>query len=1066
MWDLDYLYEKLDLYNGTLLTATDNPLNCPDVTDWLEKGEWLAAAKRAGGEKIFFVGNNPVAVFTKCSSEPEDKIYAFNNVWCLARPRLLFMASPSEISVYDLAQRPIDPDKPEDWNSLKALDSWNDWIEASESFEKYHRENIESGKIFGDHRFGMMKDRADKALIRDLKTVRRELADTGLYGEKLSFAHALIGRSIFIRYLEDRGIITGRYFWDIASQNGAWIDILEKPVNRIGLDISNKQTYYTRVLEDKDFTYALFRALARDFNGDMFPDVETEEQVVQPGHLRIIQDLLFGDAGKQKRLFFYSYRFDIIPLELISSIYEEFYHSLAETKENRSKARQDGAYYTPPVLVELLLSRVLTHEIIAQKPRVLDPACGSGIFLVEAFRRMVRYQSYEKKQPLTFTEIKNIIKNQIAGIEVNEDAARITSFSLYLSMLHYLEPSAIDYQIKLGNRLPNLLASENTSDNHYHCILAASSFNQELIDSNEIWKRNFGEKCADIVIGNPPWGALGKKADRGAKLREREMLEWCSSQNKVIGDKEPSQAFLWRSLFFLKDHGTAALLVSSGALFKHSGTSSRFRQQWLQCVALQEVYNFTHVRTFFFKGSDSPFLAMIFSPKNEDRKPVLYWSAKQTLAIRNNQYIMLSKNDLSIIREDDLSDYRTWKIYDHGSYKDVQFIRQLTHFPKAKPLSQYVAFSHVGLKKGNQSKEADWLAEFKKLDNESFSRYGSTESLVFENVPEKVEHRGKRKCYIGRRILLKEGPQQSQNSHGRIIARLEDESYAFNHSIHAIKLKDDHEWLYKLITGILWSSFARYYLFLTSSNWGLWHDKVLINERLQLPIVVDRENPANEKVLSVVDRLRNYHPPQQDGMHLQGLSQAEIEAQQLKWERELDEAIYELYGFTDEQIDLIKDCCEVTLPYYYKPFKSTAATPAINNNDYSGISAYINIFCRRWNAYLNNDEEMRVQLHFSTHNNILALEFFPADRDDPWDINPKNGAWGYILEQTGQELPQPMSASKILLDGLVHVVSSNGIIIIKRNEKRFWTRSLAREDADITICKAMLPSREFEGRAK
>ena len=70
-------------------------------------------------------------------------------------------------------------------------------------------------------------------------------------------------------------------------------------------------------------------------------------------------------------------------------------------------------------------------------------------------------------------------------------------------------------------------------------------------------------------------------------------------------------------------------------------------------------------------------------------------------------------------------------------------------------------------------------------------------------------------------------------------------------------------------------------------------------------------------------------------------------------------------------------------------------------------------------------------------------------------MKSKNDSWGYILEQLGNALPQPMGTSQIVLDGLVHVVSDSGIIIIKRNEKRFLTRSLAREDADATICKAM-----------
>jgi hypothetical protein len=79
---------------------------------------------------------------------------------------------------------------------------------------------VESGRLFADKRFGDLKNRADKALIRDLKTVRRELIDAGLSGSRVRFAHALIGRSIFIRYLEDRDILTEAYFPDLLRTNG------------------------------------------------------------------------------------------------------------------------------------------------------------------------------------------------------------------------------------------------------------------------------------------------------------------------------------------------------------------------------------------------------------------------------------------------------------------------------------------------------------------------------------------------------------------------------------------------------------------------------------------------------------------------------------------------------------------------------------------------------------------------------------------------------------------------------------------------------------------------------
>lgn len=1059
MKSLETLYKELDFASGDLLTATDNPSLCQKQRDWLEKGEWLSAAKRAGAEKIFFIENNPVVIFAECVTDDlSEKVKAFNRAWCLARPRLLFLASPGEITVYDLAQKPVTEENQDEWKNLKNLALLKEIERISVVLRQFHRDNIESGRLFGDKRFGDLKNRADKALIRDLKTVRKELINDGLSGENVRFAHALIGRSIFIRYLEDRGVLTENYFRKVAEKNEDWVNLLVNPPQRAGIDFSAKKTFYQRVLTNKDFTYSLFKTLANDFNGDMFPDIETEEQIVFQKHLTKIQGLLYGDTGKQKKLFFYSYQFDIIPLDLISSIYEEFYHSSASEEVKRSTVRQGGAYYTPPVLAEFLLSRVLTPETIKNTPRILDPACGSGIFLVEAFRRIVRYQWHRKKEPLNFDELKNILKEQIAGIEVNEEAARITAFSLCLSLLHYLDPPAIDQHIKRGNKLPCLIATDEHSPNHYHCILPQNAFHDTQIESNPLWKKRFGSGCADVIVGNPPWGALGRNADAKAKAREEVVLKWCKNNNKPIGDKEPSQAFLWRALDFLKTEGKAGMLVSAGVLFKHSTTSQKFREMWLDCVRLTDVYNFTHVRKFFFKGADAPFLAICFNKQKQCKHFVHYWSAKQVQNINNIQAVVFSKYDMITLRDVVLTDAQVWKQFWFGRLLDNRLLDNLSSQIK---LADVVirGKSGEGYKIAAKNKVAMKLQPYNSLkidrNRNRFTRYGQ---LHFSQPPERVECLGIIDVYSGSRLLVKRGISEKGIEKGQIVARYESDPFCFTHAIYGIKLKEPEDWKYQMLLGILWSSLARYFFFMISSNWGLWHHEIhLDDELLQLPIVVlEKESRTAKQVISIVNKLRCYHPQTRGILYQDGIPKSKINSVRRKLEEGLDEAVFELYGLNEEQKDLIRDCCEVTLPFFYKPFDSVAAMPAVENGDLSWVERYVNIFCRRWNGYLGNDEEMRAETHVGAHDNMVAIEFFPAEKSASWDLKPKDDSWGYILEQLGKSLPQPMGSSQILLDGLVHVVSEQGIIIIKRNEKRFWTRSLAREDAGATICKAMI----------
>jgi len=200
---------------------------------------------------------------------------------------------------------------------------------------------------------------------------------------------------------------------------------------------------FLRVLQNKDFTYALFAQLADDFNGDMFP-VEDEADYIQQEHLDKLRGFLQGNTSPQEELFFFAYRFDVIPIELISTIYEEFYN------EQTGKDRNQGSHYTPPALVEFVLAHTLTPEVLATKPRVLDPACGSGIFLVESFRRMVRHLwAQQDGRRVSRPQLRKILREQIAGMDINEEAVRVAAFSLYLAFLHYQEPREINEERRL-----------------------------------------------------------------------------------------------------------------------------------------------------------------------------------------------------------------------------------------------------------------------------------------------------------------------------------------------------------------------------------------------------------------------------------------------------------------------------------------------------------------------------------------------------------------------------------------------------------------------------------------
>ncbi|MCL1874353.1 MAG: hypothetical protein FWF85_09605 [Clostridiales bacterium] len=335
---------------------------------------------------------------------------------------------------------------------------------------------------------------------------------------------------------------------------------------------------------------------------------------------------------------------------------------------------------------------------------------------------------------------------------------------------------------------------------------------------------------------------------------------------------------------------------------------------------------------------------------------------------------------------------------------------------------------------------------------------------IFVESPQRVHRFGALGAYQGLRVLVNEGIFEKGNPKGIIIAQFHNTPFCFYRSLYGLKLLDQTEESHKVLTGILWSSLARYYFFMTSANWGLWHHKLLLDELLQLPVIFDKSHFATAKIFDVVNRLINYHPTARDLNHPDGVDENEITAQRNLWERELDGAVFELYDLSEEQKDLVRDFCEVTLPFYYQPFNSMGSMPAGEHTEISWLKEnYIDIFSRRWNAYLKANTVMRAHLHLGAHGTMMALEFFPADKVDAWELDVNDNSWQYVLDQIEKALRYPMGTSQIIIDGIVHAVSDDSIIIVKRNERRFWTRSLAREDADITLYKRMVGPSEKDG---
>ena len=1076
---LQAAYKKLGYVDGMLFNATDSPKGIePD--DWINKGEWLCLAKKVNAEKVFFVDNNPIIVFAQCPSEKEQ--LRFQEIWNMARPPLLFLASPGELGVYDLTHGPAE--SPEDWGqslSKRRLQRATKIAEVAEKLQQFRREQIESGRLFEDVSFGD-DCRADKALIADLQIVRQRLMEHR--NLKPKYAHSLIGRSIFIRYLEDREVLVPDYFKRVARGNAEWRKMLNKPLPGVFVEEDLSKRLYLRVLQSKDFTYALFNQLAKDFNGDMFPEDEGEEKAVTQTHVDLLRRFLCGDADPDHpRLFFFAYKFDIIPIELISSIYEEFYSI------EKPRLGDRGSHYTPPALVEFLLSQVLTLDRLCEAPRILDPACGSGIFLVESFRRIVRYRVQTQGKHLNRDQLLKILRKQIAGVDINEEAVRVAAFSLYLAFLHYQRPPDILAQIKAKKLLPNLkyeVRRIRKQNLYFDTLLVANSFDVSSIisPSDTHVAERFSAKCADIIVGNPPWGSPGNREEEQEWRQAMDVaLKWCHAQEPQanVGDREWSQAFIHRVVHLLRDGGCAGLLVSAGVLFKSHEKSQAFRKQWLTSTVLHRIVNFSHVRDVFFKGKarqtgvQSPFISVVFSRQLPSRNASLfeYWSAKKTAMVNETQAVVLSRTDLRRLSQRDvLLNENIWKIHWWGTHRDSALIEALqTESPLGELKIHNSTFSEDDFGRGFERKgdknPAPELQEYPELPTRVFVRYGPIDRRQLIQSPKIVHRKGNLNLYSGLRLLVKRGITEKGVEKGRITARLATQSFCFRNSIHGVRVPECAEREGKILLGIFWSSLARYYYWLTAGSW-MWHNEIHLEDVRRMPICLPKNRSLTERIVSIVEELMTL-PSSEDlfhgGCRLDGVA---------KLEGNLDDAIFDLYGLSSAERDQVRDMCKYGLDLFYRHVDSEAlkCVEEVSRTNrfgvYSditsvrayqqGLDGYLRAFLEMWNRELEPGGEFRWEvIRPGVQIPMLAVIFATQEKNKPFQGIAESDIdeWGKVLSKLERSLATPFGSKRIYIDGVVRSVTDTEIMIIKRNERRLWTRSMAREDAEATLLQAI-----------
>jgi hypothetical protein len=502
-------------------------------------------------------------------------------VWLHGTAPLLYIAWPSRIDVLTCARGP-DFWKAENeecrYNPANRLE-----VEAlktagaiTSELNKFSAFRLADGTFWEEPSNRKLADH-DKAAHQSLIQAVVE-ADIDLDGEKNPILRRLLLLMVLIKYLEDRRVFpNGGWFGKFHKGAKSFFDVLQGG--------------------EPEEVYRLLNFLERKFNGDIF--AFQHEDITKP-ILETFSDLVGAKTLKRQRYLWDQFSFEHLPVEIISHLYQRFVEG------------GHGTVYTPPFLASLLLDHSMPYDKLTGEERILDPACGSGVFLVGAFRRLVNvWRSRNGWQRPDANTLKKILKGSIYGIELDPSAIDLTSFSLCLAICDALQPDVIWRDLKFDP-----LRKSNLFEADFFSVLLKSHQGESSIF----------EKRFDVIIGNPPFesklSTAGKEVNQIAQSQD--------SNRGSLPDKQTAYLFLEQALNILLSDGIVCLIQPSGFLYNRN--TRDFRNAIARKCQIKTILDFTSIRKLY--EADPKTIAVFAKARKPPKNHwIAHWTFRRTVSV-------------------------------------------------------------------------------------------------------------------------------------------------------------------------------------------------------------------------------------------------------------------------------------------------------------------------------------------------------------------------------------------------------------------------------------------------
>lgn len=941
---------------------------------------------------------------------PQQKQKRHSYVWNQGLVPLLLFLTPENVEVHSTVKK---PERVTQGDRLFAADpaslipNLGTIADALESARLVRA--IETGQFFQDNaRFFPPNEAVDRCLVENLVHTARRLKAAGW---SLPRAHALLGRALFVTFLQERNFIKAHYY---PEGTATLLDILKRP----------------RFEDAKRLLYReFFPRLQREFNGTMFDSALADEaRNITRVHLDILADFLSGhdmESG-QMTLDFWAYDFQSIPVETISAIYEEF---LKDT--DLDKKRNEGAYYTPRHLAETTLHVALDQRYAeTEQWRALDPACGSGIFLVAMFNLLAeqwrRSNSSSRKQTKA-QALLEILQKRIRGIDKNLDACRIAAFSLYLALFEKLKPIDLDEfkeKVSQGPFLPALLWTADAP------VPAPVVIHGDFLKDTLPLDNSF-----DLVIGNPPWESRGVK--------------------------QIALHFVSSSVNCLRKDGVGCLLLPSTILVNRTGTLDG---DWFRAVTVEKIIQLADFRFVLFEATHPCFILRYAKTKPDLRHTIAYETPKLNRFDRQTGVFVIEPDDQKLVPQRDALEaalvnrlQSVWSRKFWGTPRDEALLRRLDFYP---PLSALV---------GVRGKPKRWLGgtgfqphyedkihkRYKPVDipwrlSEPFLDARQDLGLVvfedqFTTVGDRLKQLGasRKKVLFARpdenflppMVVLNEGFTKFAFSAHKTL---------FQNALRSITGPERDEELLRFLAAVLGSRLMQYLAFHSGSSNGIGRDKLHLYESLSLPFPLpDHElAPANaeEMVKEVANITRQV---ERSG----GRATSDIRSELINDARKrLEPLVEDYFSVTETEKFLIEDTLSLFQPSIHRrnfdsPVPTLVVPKAADRKRYADtLCQVLNRRSRKRNIVI------RAEAMVSQSLNLIFFTVIFGNQAKPYIETGGDAELWQILDRVSREAERT-SGPFSYLRGFSYF-EPDRLHMLRPATMRNWCRTAALNDAD------------------